>query len=93
MDRMQECALIYFVCDPVSAMGTCGAQQSTWHPGKCDGSLVHPLYVHLPGHSFNIYFMKRWSLTKVQNEDCVSMLLAGCLIPNQFQQINVCCDS
>ena len=85
LNRMRECILIYFVCDTVSAMDTCGAQQSTWHPGKHDGPSVHSLCVHLPCHLFNIYFMKQWCLTKIQNDDlCFSMSLAWCLIPNQF---------
>ena len=27
----------------------------------------------IPCHLFNIYFMKQWCLTKIQNDDCVSL--------------------
>ena len=85
LNRMWECTLIYFVCDTVSAMDTCGAQQSTWHPCKHDGPSVHSLYVHLPCHLFNIYFMKQWCLTKIQNDDCVSLCcLLGASYPTSF---------
>ena len=40
---MQEYILMYFVGDTVSAMGTCAAQQSTWHPGKRDCPLGEPV--------------------------------------------------
>ena len=85
LDGMQGCTLIYFACDTVSAMDICGSQQSTWHPGKRKGPSVHPLYVHLPRPSFNIYFMKQWCLTKVQNDDCVFLCsLLGASFPTSF---------
>ena len=85
LNRMQECALIYFVCNTVSALDICGAQQSMWHPGKRDGPLVHPLYVYLPYHLFNIHFMNQWCPTKVQNDDCVSLCsLLGASYPTSF---------
>ena len=33
---------MYFVCDPVRAMDTCAAQQSTWHPAKRGCPLCPP---------------------------------------------------
>ena len=72
---------------PCECYGYLWAQQSTWHPGKCDGLLIHPLYEHLPCHSFNIYFMKRWCLTKDQNDNCVSLCsLLGASYPTSFNK-------
>ena len=49
-----------FVCDIVNAMDICAAQQSTWHPGKRGCLSAHPLYIHFPCRSFNIYAFSRW---------------------------------
>ena len=82
LNRMRECTLIYFVCD---CYGHLWGQKSTWHPGKCDVHSVHPLYVPLPYHLFNIYFMKQWCLTKIQNDDCVCLCsLLGASYPTSF---------
>ena len=40
---MQECILVYFVCDIVSAMDSCAAQQLTWLPGMRDRPFAPPL--------------------------------------------------
>ena len=81
-----------FVCDTVNAMGICAAEQPTWHPGKCGCPSVHPLYIHFPYRSFNIYIYIPWSSDVSQRFRKTIVFLVWCLISSQFHQINVCCD-
>ena len=48
LDWKQECILMYFGYDTVSAMDTCAAQQSTWHLGKRDRFRKTIVFLYVP---------------------------------------------
>ena len=72
-------------------MDICAAQQPTWHPGKRGCPSAHLLYIHFPCRLFNIYIP--WNSDVLQRFIKTIVFLVWCLIPNQFYQINVCCDA
>ena len=59
LNRMQEYYSDVFVCDTVSAIDTCTAQQPTWDLGKRGCRSVHPLYVYFPCPLLNTLRPKR----------------------------------
>ena len=88
LERMQECILMYFVCDIVSVMDPCTAQQSTWHPGKRDCPLG-PAFIRAFAMSFISYIFHEVVMSYKGSERlCFSMFLAWCLIHNQLHKIN-----
>ena len=93
-DRMQECILTYFVCNTVNTMNNVqpnnprGIQASVAAPRltfyRCICYILHLIYI------FNEAVM---SYKGSEIRLCFSMSLDWCLIPNQFHQINICCES
>ena len=88
LERMQECILMYFVGDTVSAMDTCAAQQSTWYPRKrdCPPSpstlytyICHVLY-QMYIYNIYIYFMNSGILQRFRKT--IVFLYVPCLVPH-----------